>query len=447
MANAVFYVDSVAGSNTSPYSSWATAATTLAAAITASGTTGSDFYISSGHSESGASETFTFKGASATPDRAFSCDKTNAPPASSDLTAGAAFASTTSSNIIINGYVYIYGCYFTFGSGANTSAVEILNTAPGDITLDSCKLIQGGSSASISQLGASGNTGSRVTLINTTWKFANANSGIVVKGGVARWLNTSSAIDTSGTLPTSLFLANAANGPSIIVLDGVDLSGLSSKAFNAAIANNANFQLVNCKTASSMTYGTPTTAGTGNIDLVVSDNTATTYAQKRVNYMGTLTQSTTIYNNATDGTTPISWQVITTANSSPQNPFECFDIVQWAASGTYGSTKIQMTSATGSLATNDVWVNVEYLGSNYPLASPATTFGVGSSTLTLPQIPQGTSPGTISTGGSWATGALTNQYVLAVPSFTTSVAGYVRFRVKVAKPSLTIYIDPAVTIA
>jgi hypothetical protein len=44
-------------------------------------------------------------------------------------------------------------------------------------------------------------------------------------------------------------------------------------------------------------------------------------------------------------------------------------------------------------------------------------------------------------------GGLGNNYSLDIPSFTTSVAGYIRFKVKMAIPNIAINVDPAVTVA
>jgi len=450
MANTVIYV-SHSGSNTVPYDTWAKAATTLAAAITQSGTTGTDFYVDSTQAETGVS-TFTFKGAAATPDRMFSVTTAGStPPVTADLTAGASFSSSTTTAIQLNGFVYIYGCTFTAGSGSNAATMGLgISAAAFDVTLDTCKLICGGTlTGSRVQIGnTTALIAQRATLINTTMKFSHAGQGIDMFVGTFRWLNTASAIDGTGTLPTTLFLAATSQRGSNIICDSVDLSALTNKALAGAWQTSGCLQFINCGLNSGYTVSTPTGPGACPTDLIISDGTATTYNQARYSYQGTLTPSTSIHNNATDGTTGISWQVITTANATPQSPFECFPIVQWAASGTYTATKIFMTSATGSLKTNDVWVDVEYLGSGYPLGKPATSFGAGSGTATLPQIPQGTTPGSIDTASaSWATSGQGTNYDLQVPSFTTSAAGYVRFTVKVGKPSLTIYIDPAVTIA
>ena len=67
---------------------------------------------------------------------------------------------------------------------------------------------------------------------------------------------------------------------------------------------------------------------------------------------------------ATDGTTPISWKMVTTANSSYSLPFVCPPIAIW--NDTTGSARTATIEGIwGGGATpldSECWVDVEYLG-------------------------------------------------------------------------------------
>lgn len=446
---------SASGSNTSPYDTWAKAAnsttTALADAITASAA-GDDFYWDNTFAISNASaQTLTFKGTAAAPNRIFSCSGiTNDAPLTADLGVGASFTTTGNSGITINGYFYCYGVTFNCGTGANAASVTLANTGTGTLQIyDTCamKLLSTGNGLLL----PSNNQNNKVVFKNTPVTFnGGTGTGFNINNQTFIWQNTANAVQGTQTAIANLFTFQSSVG-GILICDSVDFNGTtgiaSGKNIVGAAAGPIAVQLVNCKITSGALIARPTGPATI-IDQIVTDSGATGYKQQRDMYQGTLTADTTHYNNATDGTTPVSWQVVATANAKPQAPFECFQIVQWVAAGTYASSKVFITSATASLTKADVWVDVEYLGSSYALGSPATSFGAGSGSATLPLIPAGTTPGALAAASpAWGTSGLGNDYQLAIPSFTTSAAGYVRFTVKVGKASLTVNIDPAVTVA
>lgn len=436
---ATWYVNSAAV-GTGVGTSWVNATTTLAAAITLSAA-GDDFNVKNTHSETTAGAvTLTFKGTAASPNRVFSCDATNTPAQASDLLAGASIADSTGTDITINGFVYIYGVNFKAGSGAVSSNINLGASGGHEIALDTCTLqLLGTSQASVNVFGAQSTASARVRLINTPITFnGTATSGISFNAGCFTWQNTASAVVGSASLNV-LFGSVAIDGTereTIVICDGVDLSGVASGKKLVDPGNLTQIQLKNCKLTSGVLVGVPLGPGCS-YDMCGCGSGNTPYDFQRSQYQGALTTSTTVFNNATDGVTPVSWQIITTTNAKRQSPFECFEIVKWVTLGTYAASLIQLTSATAALTNADVWVDVEYLSSaSFPLAATVTTAPAAQLTA-----------GSALSAGSWATGGLGNNYQLAIPSFVQAVAGLVRFTVKVAKASLTVNIDPDVVVA
>lgn len=434
----------VIGQSGTSANGWVNALLTTAAAITLSAA-GDDFNLASTHAESTAGGlTLTFPGTAANPNRIFSCDTTNAPAQGSDLLIGASITTTGTSNFGMLGVIYCYGLKLSAGTATGASFLGLASsgTPVGGQTYQSCSLIIGATSTTSSIAIGSG-TASRpqeIRLINTTVSFGNAAQSIGAQNSRIYWSNTASAV--AGTAPTNLFTSTLT---SVVRCEGVDLSALGSgKALVGALSSSAMFMFIDCKLGASLTVAsTPTVQGGAVTDLIVSDSSATGYRQERYWYQGTLTTSTAVYNAASDGVTPISWQVVTTANNKQYMPFECFEIVQWVAPGSYsasGGTYVNVTSATAGLTNADVWVEAQVLDNgSFPISDLYSSGPVN----------QLTAGSALTSGSAWTSplGGTPSNYRLIVPAFTVAIAGYVRFTVKVGRVSATLYVDPDVVVA
>lgn len=198
--------------------------------------------------------------------------------------------------------------------------------------------------------------------------------------------------------------------------------------------------MVNCKLNASVTVAATPARPSHRMEIINCDSGAVNYRNEIYDYAGTLTTETTIVltGGASDGTTPISWKVITTANAKFDKPFECFPIILW--NDTTGASKtltIQGIWGGGAVPNDDeIWVEVEYLGAS---GNPGSSF-VSDAKATVLTTGAGQDAGS----GTW--GGSTTKFALAV-TFTPQMKGPIVARVKCAKASSTFYIDPRATLS
>jgi hypothetical protein len=178
------------------------------------------------------------------------------------------------------------------------------------------------------------------------------------------------------------------------------------------------------------------------------DSGDTNYRMIVTDYCGSITTETTIKvtAGASDGTTGISWKMVSSAGTEP--PFLTLDtpeIVIW--NETTGSpitvtVEFLIDSAT-TLYTGDVWMDVMYLGtSGFPIGSVDTDSGLANI------LSANTTECTTGVGvGSWSgDGAGAKSYKL-VSTITPQEKGYIHAVIHLAKASTTIYVDPNLTVA
>ena len=434
---ASYYVDSnAAGAGTG--ADWANAYTTLDGAFSGKAA-GDIFYVAHNHAQTQASAlTLTSPGTAAAPCFVYCVTSAGSvPPVSADLRTTGTVTTTGANNLSFFGsqHTYYYGLTFNAATGANTSGLVM--SQGGQIPYNvfrSCALKKLSTTATATAINFGATTGV-VVFDNTTVEFGNVGDAMAPIGRFV-WRNTASAI-AGATIPTTGLIGAIGAGTTLI--EGVDLSVLGSGS-TIVRAGTAGTDIVikDCKLGSSVTVAATPTGTAFAVSLIRGDSGDTNYRTEKYHYTGTLTTETTIVRTggASDGTTPIAWKVITTANSERIYPFECFPIFAWNDST--GSALTVTVECRGAAIPNidEVWMDVEYLGtSGFPLGNFATS---GHADLLA--------TGTACTSSSETWGGSTASFKLT-KTITPQEKGPITVYVKIAKVSSTFYIDPKVTLS
>lgn len=417
--------------------SWANAYTTLALAFATGKTAGDVFYVAHDHLEATAgSLTLTVAASSAAnPIKVICVNRAGSvPPVSADRRTTAQVTVTTTGGLNTYGHIHYDGIIFI--AGTTSSSIFAAHGAGGHwVRFDNCSLrVPGTSSPSINLGGDQAGTGTELN--NTTMSFASLTTLVVVLG-IMRWRNTPSAL--LGTIPTTLF-RNTGNRGAIIECIGVDLSaaGSGKTIVNVSGGGGVVCRFIDCKLDAAVTKtAAQTFIGAAEIDFIRTGATGN-YTVHSQRFAGLLTEETVIVRTggASNGTTSISWKIVTTANCTYSVPFECPPIAIWV--DTTGSAVTATVEGIGAALPTDaeVWLEVEYLGD---ASSPQGSFvNDGKADLLA------TAANQTSSSETW--GGSTAAFKLEC-TFTAQQAGWIYARVKVGKASSTFYIDPMVTLS
>jgi hypothetical protein len=277
---------------------------------------------------------------------------------------------------------------------------------------------------------------------NCAFSFAHADQNLKLYLGEIQIIGGSVA--ATGTAPTTAFNAGEGSGGigngSILVRD-CDLSGITDNLVDATVRGSYPHTFANCRLGSGVTLATGAVFGPAGITLRVHncDSGATNYRMYTLNYYGSSQQDTSVYNDAgaTDGTQRISWKVDTSSKASFPRPFECEQIFQWVDTTGSALTATVEIAGTATLNDDDIWMDIEYLGNaSYPLGSLATCrkATIMSSNAAVP-----------SSSATWSGSPAVTQKLEV--TFTPQMKGPIKARVYVAKPSITVYVDPLITVA
>lgn len=417
----------------------ADAYTTLEAAGPASAA-GDRLWVASDHAETKAgSLTVTLPGTSANPNWVACVDFSGStPPVAADLRTTATIATTGSASLNIVGTAYFYG----IGTQRNTSAANqqiVLAGGSNDFQYwENCShtLNSTGSTAKIA-LG-SGNGGQMVVFVNTTVGFGHVGQQLQVHCRLD-WLDTPSAI--TGTVPTTLILPGF-SGTCRLVMRGIDLSaaGSGKNLVDMSQSLPGFVQAIDCKTNASVTLTTGSVPAFGccRAEFVNYGSSTTNYQYYYQDYAGVVTHETTIVKTspagASDGATPISRKMVSSANSKWFMPLE-IPVYFWSDSTSSQTITFSCVTDNVTLTDADIGLRLSYQGTS---GNPLSVAAYDRSASIL-----ATGANQTSDSSTWTTTGLTTPVKQQISVTVTPTAkGVQRAYIQLMRPSTTVYVDP-----
>lgn len=407
---------------------------------------GDTCYISNNHAATAVNiGSLNSPGTAASPCNFLCVNDSAAPPTALATTATEAVTGN-SVNFSFSGVMYVYGVGFSVGE-ANTNGSFAMNPSTNYIfVFDTCKFtfatIAGSGDITAGQSNPSAIGGCRIVFKNCVLKFAAVAQGFLCYVPVYMY---GGSVDAAGTAPTTLF--KGFNGPAArAYLQGVDLSFLGSGKnwFAANGGFTTDIQAVDCKAGSSVSFATGAITGpySTEIRVVNCDSADTNYRYHKQTYQGTITQETTIVRTggASDGTTPISRKMVSTANSKFYSPLESDWIVIWNETLSSLTATLEVVTDGVTLTDAEAWIEVEYLGtSGFPLGGFVNDRAAN---ILATPANQTTSSET------WTTTGLSSPVKQKLAAtFTPVEKGPIRARICLAKASTTMYVCPKLAVA
>ena len=285
---------------------------------------------------------------------------------------------------------------------------------------------------------------------NCTVGFGNALNYIDVGNSTFTWQNTGPVLASGSAVPSSGLLGESANGRiANVVLEALDLSQLTTNLVSStSFTQEGQWLVKDCRLNASTVIPAPQFFGQ-TVQLVRSDSGATGYKSARYQYEGTETTETSItrVGGASD---PIgqaqSRKIVTTANALWLRPFKAEPYAIWnPTTGANVTVTVYGTINAGAVPNNDdVWLEVEYLGSS---ATPLGTIVTTTKSSVLASNAAVASDGSTWNGGGSGAGWSPFKLTTTLSSPQPGMAGYIHARVRAAKPGTTYYIDPKVDLS
>ncbi len=457
----VYYLDS-AGSNTAPYDTWAKAATTIAVLNALPLGASDEVYVAQGDNESAVAATVTIAcSVVGTPNKMI-CGTTAAAPPTTAAVMTNTISSTAANPINVSGSGYFYGIKLAAGSGASGAILTVGATGTSVQYWENSTLAIGSSSAASRVVLGQNSTSiatEKVILRGCTLSFGGAaqkielnNNVEIIGGGLAGTSLTGSAFITTG------------NRPSNAVIDGFDMSSMASNTpLVTTAASHGKIIFRDCKLPATWTSGTiftaaPSAPGLRGELYNCSGGTAN-YKLRIEDYTGTITDEIAIVKTtpagASDGVTPYSWKMVTSANAKfPGLGLYSPELFYWnsTVSGSVTLTVALVHSAVGggtagALTDKEAWLEVEFLGSAATPIASIQTDSSGTSGGTTAGSPLAAAADQATDTSTWASPPATPLYQKLSVTIAPRMVGMYIVRVVLAGASDTVYVDPKLVIS
>jgi len=440
------------GSNTSPFDTWAKAATSLAAALALATSAGDRVIIQhnavpSGDAEVASDTTYTFAGHIAL--IAASNDGGSAFTPSPMGTSNWIGNSTSNRSVTWAGAfkVYTYGITVRC-SGSPSDDIVLAATSGSHQEWEEPYFWSAntGTGPRIAFGNGGANGRSFLRLINPTFRFGTTAARI--QNYKCRTFIEGGSVSSAGSAPTTLFESDSSGGY-MLDIEGMDLSHVTGTLAAANSSGPFDITLRNCKLGSGVTMlaaGAASKAG----NVVRLFDCAAGDEHFHIGYFdqfGSLTVDTGIYANdgaQYDGTNRCSWKIVTTANCSFWTPFVSpwFDVFNSTLTALTPSIEILRDGSTTAYQDDEVWGEWAFKGT---AGSTQSTMVNDHKSLVASAAAQANGVGT--SGWTGEGGSAWSGKLQPAGTITPAEIGHIRGRVCVGRASSTVFVDPQTRLA
>jgi len=429
------------GSNTSPYETWAKAATTFTTAVGAATASGDVIAVdaSSPPADIAADTTWTFVNHVSVIASTNSGTSTITPTTMGTTTYLGVSGATSYAITLAGAFkVYFYGITFRV-AGSSNKTMTLNSSDGGHFEFDSCYIWIGTSVFASLQLGA---PNSHFTVCrNTVFRFGTTSQAFAIRGR-CEFYNCS--ISSAGSaLSTMVANAGNANGRRFV---GCDLSHITGTLIENDSNQSAQTTFVQCKLGSGVTVlGTQTSVpnkGSASAVLLDCSSGDTHGLFGYYDAFGSCISDVGIY--YTSGAAAQSWKITTTANCSYYTPFvtPSIDLYHTGTSAITPYLEILRDGSATAYQNDEVWGEFSAKVTSGTVMGTAYTDKMA---LLGTAADQAAGAGT----GSWTgeAGTAWSGKIDSGSALTPAENGHISARVFVGEPSITVYVDPQIRTA